>query len=358
MNITRSPITKNDYTSIPVKIEVHSRGDCFYEFVLPAKQKILLQFSSEVFGLTASEIMQTMVGFGMDKSLLPAWQKYTSFYEVFIFPKIESLHYEQDFPATELAKGCEDFIVHILMRTLCQYVKHAFINAVSSFMGIRFHSIDDRDTDLTRGTTAYLNAVLTAAFNKYAAQFDLSTEPEHIFVSIPKPNKKCNILVDFPNGANRYKNKKFLVDRHILILEKENSTHSFVKIEDFNLDEFAEKVVPNDDEYDLVRMANYREPTEFIKKFGPSYVMMDERYIHCMTNGPVYDYDVSSILLDYTSHKKYRRIRIKYVDYKKAFKEAHPSAKSSISAKDDDIIEIFGTSDGFPIRITTIHLSY
>ena len=331
MNSSKSNTPHNDYTSIPTKMEIRSHGDCFYEFVLSPKQMHFLQFSAELFGLTKSEIMQTIVGYGMDKTLLPIWQLNVSMTNTFAFTTINRIHYEQDLSAKEFGEGCEDFIINALMRMLIQFVIYTFRNQKEAFMGIAFNSIDCAKQGLAFCSLAYFETVLTAAFNKYVAQFDLATEPEHIFVKIPKPNYNLSILVDFPDGSENYLNKKFLVDRQILTIEKEDEWHSFVKFEDFNIAEFSDRFKPFRclDKSIIDKMRECRE----------------WRY-RGMTMAQKNDHDVSNELLSYTSDKMYKRIRIKGADYKKAFHNVYPSGKTAIFPKDEDMVEIYQASNG------------
>lgn len=330
-NSSTSNTPHNDYTSIPTKMEIQSHGDCFYEFVLSPKQMLFLQFSAELFELTKSEIMQTMAGFGMDKTLLPVWQLNVSMTNTFAFTTISRIHYEQDLSAKEFGKGCEDFIINALMRMLIQFVKNAFENQKESFMDIAFNAVDCAKLGLVFCSPAYFETVLTAAFNKYVAQFDLATEPEHIFVKIPKPNYNLSILVDFPDGSENYLNKKFLVDRQILTIEKEDERHSFVKFEDFNIAEFSDRFKPS---------------RSMDKSFIEKTRECEEWRYRGMTIAQKNDHDVSNELLSYTSDRMYKRIRIKGADYKKAFHYTFPSGKTAISPKDEDMVEIYQVSYG------------
>ena len=326
---------KNNYTLCPWQIDnIKSHGDCFFEFTLSQRFMAFLKFTGMLLNRTVSEILQSAIACCIDHEALQVW--YTVLVDKLVNPSewfmtFGRIPYNKELNDFWLKDEVEWFMTNVLHRQLILLAESSMDHKEDSFMGIPFSSVDYKKMGIWYKGMRFFEAVLSASFNKFAAQFNLSGEPEHIFVLIPKPKNNVNILIEFPNGSENYLNKKFLVDRQILSLEKEDRTHSFVKIEDFNIAEFSDRFEPIDTmDKSLLKMM--REA--------------DEWKYRGMTKAQIKDHEVSNRLLSYTSDNFFKRIRIKGADYKKAFLHVFPFGKSAIKPKDEDTVEIFQVSYG------------
>ena len=322
---------KNDYTLAPWQVDSVQRHDdgCF-EIVLSQRFMAFLKYTGKLLNRTESEILQTIVACAVNQDSLQGWYSalaYKSIDPSSYFMTFGRIPYVKDLSAECLKYNIELFMTRILHLQLIQLIESAMNRNEESFMGIPFSSIDYQNMGIWYKGPSYYEAVLSASFNKYASQFDCNGEAEHIFVSIPKPGHDVRILVRYPDSnPEPYQNKKFLVDRHILTIEKEDDTHSFVKFEDFNPAEFNNRFLY------FIQM-DKSDKEAFRKSEGKRY--------QGMTNAQINDCIVSNMLLAYTSDYSYKRIRMKGADYKNAFNVVFPSEKSSIRPKDDDTVEIF-----------------
>lgn len=343
MENTNTTEIKNDYTLAPWQVDnIKCHGDCFFEFTLSQRFMTFLKFAGKLFNQTVSEILQTIIACSISQEALQVWYKSLAFKALkpdVWFLKFGRIPYVNGLDEHYLKYNIEWFMTHILHYQLIQLIELTMNSNKDSFMGIPFSSVDYKKMGIWYKGPTFYEAILSASFNKYAAQFDLGAEPEHIFVVFPKPNQSVNILVDFPDGSENYLNKKFLIDRHVISLEKEGGTHSFVKFEDFNLDEFSDRFEP-------IRSIDQ----SIIQKMREA----EEWRFRGMTKAQINDFEVSNSLLSYTSDVMYKRVRINGADYKKAFNSMFPLGKSAISPNDEDIVEIFQVYDG-PITTTILH---
>jgi len=343
MENTNTTEIKNDYTLAPWKVDnIKSHGDCFFEITLSQRFMAFMKFAGALFNQTVSEILQTIIACSINQEALQLWYHslaYKALQPDVWFFKFSRIPYVEGLDGHSLKMEIEWFMTHILHYQLIQLIEWTMNSNKDSFMGIPFNSVDYEKMGIWYKGPTFYEAILSASFNKYAAQFDLSAEPEHIFVVFPKLECDVGILVDIPDDSENYLNKKFLIDRHILSLEKEDNTHSFVKFEDFNLDEYSNR---------------FKKILAMDKKILEKRRSSDERRYSGMTNAQKNDHDVSNSLLSYTSDLAYKRVRINGADYKKAFNSMFPSGKSAISPKDEDIVEIFQSFYG-PITTKILH---
>ncbi|GEM_PF-3718796 len=319
---------KNDYTLAPWQVDsVQRHDDGFFEIVLSQRFMAFLKYAGKLLNLTESEILQTIVACAVDQDSLQGWYSalaYKSIDPSSYFMTFGRIPYVKDLSAECLKYNIELFMTRILHLQLIQLIESAMNRNEDSFMGIPFSSIDYQNMGIWYKGPSYYEAVLSASFNKYASQIGCDGEAEHLFVSIPKPGYDVRILIRYPDShPEPYQNKKFLVDRQILTVEKEDDKHSFIKFEDFNPAEFYTRFLP------FIQMNKF--VNEVIRK----------SVYQGMTKAQINDYDVSDMLLSYTSDTSYKRIRMKGADYKNAFNVVFPSEKSSIRPKDDDTVEIF-----------------
>ena len=322
---------KNDYTLPPREVDsIQCHDDGFFEIVLSQRFMAFLKYAGKLINRTESEILQTIVACAVDQNELYGWYMVIANPVVppsFYFTTFSRIPYVENLSTERLKHNIEYFMTRILHYQLTRLIKSAMNRNEESFLGIPFSSIDCQTMGIFFEGPCYYEAVLSASFNKYASQFDCDGEAEHIFVSIPKPGHDVRILVRYPDSnPEPYQNKRFLVDRHILTIEKEDDTHSFVKFEDFNPAEF------NDRFLDFIQM-DKSDKEAFCKSEGKKY--------QGMTNAQINDRIVSDMLLSYTSDNSYKRVRMKGADYMNAFNVVFPSEKSSIHPKDDDTVEIF-----------------